>query len=51
MGPAYLLARWENVRAGLLATIEKRGDDDLSFAPYPGAWTVQRLRAPSAWSG
>jgi uncharacterized damage-inducible protein DinB len=37
MDPAYLLARWENVRAGLLATIEKLGDDDLSFMPYPGA--------------
>jgi uncharacterized damage-inducible protein DinB len=27
----------------LLATIEKVGDDDLSFMPYPGAWSVQRL--------
>jgi uncharacterized damage-inducible protein DinB len=43
MDLAYLLARWEGVRAGLLATIEKLGDDDLSFTPYPGAWTVQRL--------
>jgi uncharacterized damage-inducible protein DinB len=43
MDPAYLLARWEGVRAGLLATIEKLGDDDLSFTPYPGAWSVQRL--------
>jgi len=39
----YPLARWESVRAGLLATIEKLGDDDLSFTPYPGAWPVQRL--------
>jgi uncharacterized damage-inducible protein DinB len=43
MDPAYLLARWESVRAGLLATIAKIGDDDLSFTPYPGAWSVQRL--------
>jgi len=42
MDPAYLLARWESVRAGLLATIEKFGDADLRFTPYPGAWTVQR---------
>jgi uncharacterized damage-inducible protein DinB len=43
MNPAYLLARWEDMRSGLLATIEKLGDDDLSFTAYPGAWTVQRL--------
>jgi uncharacterized damage-inducible protein DinB len=43
MDPGYLLARWEGVRAGLLATIEKLGDDDLSFTPYPGAWSIQRL--------
>ena len=43
MDPAYLLARWESVRAGLLATIEKLGDDDLDFTPYTGAWSVQRL--------
>jgi len=43
MDPAYLLARWESVRAGLLETTAKFGDDDLTFTPYPGAWTVQRL--------
>jgi uncharacterized damage-inducible protein DinB len=43
MDPVYLLARWENVRAGLLAIIEKLGDNDLSFMSYPGAWSVQRL--------
>jgi hypothetical protein len=37
MDPAYLLARWDGVRAGLLATIDKFGDDDLSFTPYHGA--------------
>ena len=43
MDPVYLLARWDGVRAGLLATIAKFHDDDLSFTPYPGAWTVRRL--------
>jgi hypothetical protein len=37
MDPAYLLARWDGVRAGLLATIDKFGDDDLGFTPYHGA--------------
>jgi len=43
MDPAYLLARWEGVRTGLRATIARFGDDDLSYTPYLGAWTVQRL--------
>jgi hypothetical protein len=43
MDSAYLLARWEGIRAGLLVTIEKLDDGDLSFTPYLGAWPVQRL--------
>jgi hypothetical protein len=37
MDPAYLLARCDGVRAGLLVIIDKFGDDDLSFTPYHGA--------------
>lgn len=34
---------WEQVRADLLATIDKFGDDELTFAPFTGSWSVGKI--------
>jgi uncharacterized damage-inducible protein DinB len=39
----YLITHWENVRAGLLATIDKFNVEDLDFKPFPASWTVRQI--------
>ncbi len=36
-------AHWNQVRADLLATIDKFGDDELLFVPFKGAWPVGKI--------
>src|SRR5262245_10834934 len=43
MDVVYIIAQWERVRAGLLETIDKFGDDELDFKPFAAAWTVRQL--------
>jgi uncharacterized damage-inducible protein DinB len=39
----YLLKYWENVRAGLVATIDKFDQAELDFKPLAGGWSVRQL--------
>lgn len=43
MLPAEIFSHWEEVRKGLLETIDKFSDDELSFQPFPGSWPVGRI--------
>ena len=43
MDVAYIVAQWERVRSGLLETIDKFGDAELDFKPFPAAWSVRQL--------
>ena len=43
MGLEYVIAHWERVRAGLIATIDKFRDGDLDFKPFPASWSVRQL--------
>jgi uncharacterized damage-inducible protein DinB len=43
MSIAKLSYYWKRVREDLLATIDKFDDQDLSFVPYEGAWSVGEL--------
>jgi uncharacterized damage-inducible protein DinB len=38
-----LLARWANVRARLLETVDKFTESEMDFRPFPASWTVRRL--------
>jgi uncharacterized damage-inducible protein DinB len=38
-----MIMHWENVRAGLLQTIDKFLDADLDFKPYPTGWSVRQI--------
>jgi uncharacterized damage-inducible protein DinB len=37
---AELFSHWEEARGYLLQALDKFTDDELRFAPYPGAWSV-----------
>jgi uncharacterized damage-inducible protein DinB len=43
MDLAYLASHWANVRAGLIATIDKFGDGELDFQPFPTSWTARQI--------
>jgi uncharacterized damage-inducible protein DinB len=43
MDLAYLLARWQNVRAGLIETMDKFQADELDFKPYPASRSVRQM--------
>jgi uncharacterized damage-inducible protein DinB len=38
-----LISRWKQVRAGLLVTIRGFSDEELSYRPIEGGWTVAQL--------
>ena len=38
-----LLDRWGKVRARLLETVDKFGDQELDFRPFPTSWSVRSL--------
>ncbi|MCX6050155.1 MAG: DinB family protein [Chloroflexi bacterium] len=37
---SQMFAHWAQIRADLLATIDKFSEAELTYAPYPGAWPV-----------
>lgn len=39
----HLLSHWQNVRTGLIETIDKFREAELDFKPYPSGWTVRQL--------
>lgn len=43
MKPNQLFSHWEQVRADLLATIDKFSDAELAFKPFEGAWSVGQI--------
>jgi len=38
-----MFSHWEQVRADLLTTMDKFGDDELTFAPFKGSWSVGKI--------
>jgi uncharacterized damage-inducible protein DinB len=40
---AYLASRWQAVRSGTLATVEKFADAELDFRPFPSSRTVREI--------
>src|SRR5258706_15732997 len=38
-----IIQRWDAVRARLLETVDKFGDDELDFRPFPTSWSVRSL--------
>lgn len=43
MNLQYLISHWDAVRAALVQTIDKFGDQELEFKPYPASWPVKSL--------
>lgn len=43
MNVNYFLDHWNNVRTGLLETIDKFDQAELDFKPYAGGWSVRQL--------
>lgn len=43
MKPNQMFFHWEQVRAGLLATIDKFSVEELSFVPFSGSWPVGQI--------
>jgi uncharacterized damage-inducible protein DinB len=44
----HLMSHWQGIRADLLETIDKFNDQELSFVPYGGAWSVGQILRPIA---
>jgi uncharacterized damage-inducible protein DinB len=38
-----MFAHWEQVRSDLLKTIDKFSEEELTFAPFEGAWPVGQI--------
>ena len=43
MNPSQMFNHWEQVRADLLATIEKFNQEELTFTPFNGSWPVGQI--------
>ncbi len=43
MKPRQIFSHWEQVRADLLATMDKFSDHELEFVPFRGSWPVGRI--------
>ncbi len=43
MEPSQLFAHWQQVRADLLATVDKFSESELSFVPFNCSWPVGRI--------
>ncbi len=39
----YLSLLWENVRAGLIATIDEFEDSELDYRPFPTSWSARQI--------
>jgi uncharacterized damage-inducible protein DinB len=38
-----MFGHWEQVRADLIATMDKFSDDELAYVPFKGAWPVGKI--------
>ena len=38
-----MFSHWEQVRADLLTTMDKFGEDELTFAPFKGSWPAGKI--------
>jgi uncharacterized damage-inducible protein DinB len=38
-----MFSHWEQVRADLMITIDKFGEDELTFTPFGGSWPVGKI--------
>jgi uncharacterized damage-inducible protein DinB len=43
MKPSKIYAHWGQIRADLLATMDKFSQEELSFTPFKGSWTVGQI--------
>ncbi len=43
MKPGQLFSHWEQVREGLLLTIDKFDDSELVFSPFKNSWPVGQI--------
>jgi uncharacterized damage-inducible protein DinB len=43
MKPGQQFEHWEQVRAGLLATIESFSEEELVYTPFAGSWPVGQI--------
>ena len=43
MDVAYLIAHWEQVRAGLIETVSKFRDQELDYRPFEGSRTAREI--------
>jgi len=41
--PSQLFNHWEQVRADLLATIDRFSDQELGYVPFKGSWPVGQI--------
>jgi len=38
-----LFAHWQQVHADLLALVDRFGEEELAYTPFPGAWSVAQI--------
>jgi uncharacterized damage-inducible protein DinB len=43
MKPAKIFSHWGQIRADLLATMDKFSEQELSFSPFKGSWPVGQI--------
>jgi uncharacterized damage-inducible protein DinB len=43
MKPIQIFAHWGQIRADLLATMDKFNQEELSFTPFKGSWPVGQI--------
>lgn len=43
MKPKEIFAHWTQIRADLVATIEKFEDQELTYTPFEGSWAVGQI--------
>ncbi len=43
MAPLQFFSHWQQIRADLLAVLDKFNDEDLAFVPFAGSWPVGRI--------
>jgi uncharacterized damage-inducible protein DinB len=43
MKPSQIFAHWGQIRADLLATMDKFSQEELSFTPFKGSWPVGQI--------
>ncbi len=43
MKPSEMFSHWEQVRGSLLAMIDRFNQEDLTFSPFKGSWSVGQI--------